>query len=209
MKRLSVNVTDLGTIATACITNHPQCMQVIALLRNGHPKAASYSASTDITPTIPTNGAAGDPEALTPPPAYSDRTGEIAYTTDQGARAGRDYVRARNDALRSLIKFEKLQTDLLARAPAESAPPRSDETWCTNHLAYGHFEPRAEGRDGLCRWCWNIRQDPDYGQLPTREAIDLKETTYPSRLPKDRLDQAMKPKPNTTTRTKKRRRRRN
>lgn len=35
--------------------------------------------------------------------------------------------------------------------------PADEELWCTNHLKHRMFEPRAEKRNHLCRWCYEFR----------------------------------------------------
>lgn len=204
-RRLTVDITDLPTLATAVVLNDSESLRSLALLRHGHPRAASYHTSGSASTQPASNG--DDPEAQTPPPAYSDRTGEIAYTVDHGIVLGRQYRNLKNRALTALLDLEKFQVAVTTAAPLTDALPRSDEMWCANHLQYNRFEPKSPGRDGLCGWCWGVRQDPAYQVAPTLAAIELRENL--TRIPRDRLDHAMKPAPTskTLTRTKKWRKR--
>lgn len=145
-------ITNLVTLVSDIARDDRQTRSLLALLRNGHPRAVEAPRSPDID--------------------YSDTTGEFGITPDSAAVMQENYAAAIITAIALLEQADAIR-QRMTPIGVKSDDVSDPDDWCVNCLnEAGLCEPRHKNGSRYCWWCLDVRAG--YGWLPPAHIIKLR-----------------------------------
>lgn len=165
-------LNDIHELVQDITRDDRHTLQTLALLRNGHPKAARTDTGTR---TLATKHVSQDTlDSLeSDGTSYGDPVGEWAIRPDHAVTLGRAYQRAKHNMLRAGKHADSIRRKMMTIDIKRTDVPDPQE-WCVNCLPHGYCNPRTKNRGRYCDWCRTIWHT--WGFYPPAHIIHLHES---------------------------------
>lgn len=161
MSDLPLLLRQIQGWAASCETHHDDVLEMMALLRAGHPRAQDFD---------PTGHGGSDP------------TSANGIRPDNAVRDGKAYVKAIERAWTAMREVDGLSHHYRDAVRPVRQPDDPQDVWCVLHLQLDAHEPRY--RNDLCRPCAERKYQT--GDFPTLD--DVRYHTVHARWPRTRVD---------------------
>lgn len=153
---------QIGLMAAVVTARLEDTLEMIALHRNGHPRAQDFE---------PTGHGGSDPTSVN------------GSRPDKAVKDGRDLRASITRAHKEMVKALDFCDEYRKAIRPERSPEPVLEDWCVLHLQAGSMEPRAHL--DLCDPCY--RYQVTHGHPPTKADVEHY-ITYMGRWPRQRWD---------------------